>query len=254
MRRETTQKRRKPAPIFFPRFARTFPIGAPLMRHFTVCPVPLVSIAEHKSMPLVPQIARFAVVGVINTAVDLTVLNTLIAVSQRGRSGLLYSVFKATSFLVAVLNSYWLNCRWTFRQTAMQNVATRVGRFLSVSVLGLAINVGTASWVAAIAEPVRWLTRYWPSIAALAGAACGLGFNYAGYKFLVFRPPSNPANAQRSNIPHDSGDPFAPAIGNGLNCAAQRSLKGVERTWAHDQAATIPPNGTRQPPARVRLG
>ena len=66
-------------------------------------------------MKLVPQMARFAVVGVINTAVDLAVLNTLIAISHRGRSGLLYSLFKAISFLVAVLNSYWLNSRWTFR-------------------------------------------------------------------------------------------------------------------------------------------
>lgn len=63
----------------------------------------------------------FAVVGVINTAVDLTMLNTLIAVSHRGRSGLLYSVFKAISFLVAVLNSYRLNSRWMFRYSAPEN-------------------------------------------------------------------------------------------------------------------------------------
>lgn len=45
----------------------------------------------------------------------------------------------------------------------------RIGRFLSVSVLGLAINVGTASWVAVFTEPVRWLARWWPSVPALAG-------------------------------------------------------------------------------------
>jgi len=61
--------------------------------------------ARERPRNLVPQMARFAVVGVINTAVDLAVLNTLIAVSHRGRSGLLYSLFKAISFLVAVLNS-----------------------------------------------------------------------------------------------------------------------------------------------------
>lgn len=96
-------------------------------------------------MKLVPLMARFAVVGVINTAVDLAVLNTLIAISHRGSSGLLYSLFKAISFFVAVLNSYWLNSRWTFRYSAPENASTRVGRFISFSVLGLAINVGIAS-------------------------------------------------------------------------------------------------------------
>lgn len=63
-------------------------------------------------MPLTSQIARFAIVGVINTAVDLAVLKTLIALSHRGRTELLYSFFKGISFLVAVLNSYCLNSRW----------------------------------------------------------------------------------------------------------------------------------------------
>lgn len=93
------------------------------------------ALPEHDSIKLVPQISRFAVVGIINTAVDLAVLNTLIAVSHRGRSGLLYSLFKAISFLVAVLNSYWLNSRWTFRQTAAENTSMRVGRFITISVL-----------------------------------------------------------------------------------------------------------------------
>lgn len=35
-------------------------------------------VRENEHMKLVPQMARFAVVGVINTAVDLAVLNTLI--------------------------------------------------------------------------------------------------------------------------------------------------------------------------------
>ncbi len=48
--------------------------------------------------PLAGEIARFALVGVINTGVDLVILNALIAISHRGRTGLLYSLFKAISF------------------------------------------------------------------------------------------------------------------------------------------------------------
>ena len=65
------------------------------------CPVVNAVAAESNNMPLRSEIARFAFVGAINTAVDLAVLNTLIATTHRGRAGLLYSLFKAISFLVA---------------------------------------------------------------------------------------------------------------------------------------------------------
>jgi putative flippase GtrA len=189
----------------------------------------LQAVRDH--MKLVPQMARFAVVGVINTAVDLAVLNTLIAISHRGRSGLLYSLFKAISFLVAVLNSYRLNSRWTFRYSAAENTPMGVGRFISVSVLGLAINVGIASSVASFAGPVLWLAMWWPSVAALAGAACGLGFNFAGYKYLVFY-------LGRS-------EPL------GL-CSETQHRVTTGRTLARGRGASAPPNETRQSPPRVR--
>lgn len=160
---------------------------------------------ERNNMPLSSEITRFAFVGVVNTAVDLAVLNTLIVVSQSGRAGLVYSLFKAISFLAAVLNSYWMNSRWTFRKAAPQNTMMRAGRFLAISVLGLAINVGTASSVVLFVHPVRLLMRWWPSVAALAGTACGLAFNFAGYRYVVFAPrpawvrtePSAPSRASR---------------------------------------------------------
>jgi putative flippase GtrA len=73
-------------------------------------PVVNAALAGRNKMPLRSEVARFAFVGV-NTAVDLAVLNTLIATSHRGRAGLVYSLFKAISFVVAVLNSYSMNSR-----------------------------------------------------------------------------------------------------------------------------------------------
>lgn len=188
---------------------------------------------ENGHRNLAPQIARFAVVGVVNTAVDLAVLNTLIAVSHRGRSGLLYSLYKAVSFLAAVVNSYWLNSRWTFRYSPSENTPMRVGRFISVSVLGLVINVGIASWVASFAGPVRWLARWWPSVAALAGAACGLAFNFAGYKYLVFYlGRSEPIRlCSEAQDPLTTGPPLARGRGG-----------------------PTPPNETHRSPARLRSG
>lgn len=205
-------------------------------------------------MPLISQIARFAVVGVVNTAVDLAVLNSLIALSHRGRTGLLYSLFKAISFLVAVLNSYCMNSRWAFRQAAAPNAAMRMGRFLSVSVLSLAINVGTASWIAVFTEPVRWLVRWWPSVAALVGAACGLTFNFAGYKYLVFFTRPRARIGLCSDALSVSGERPVSSRNEGLEQVAQHPLRTAGRTQARDRAGTAPPNETHQPPDRVRSG
>lgn len=87
----------------------------------------------------------------------------------------------------------------------------RAGRFLSVSILGLAINVGAASWVAIFAEPLKWLARLWPSVAALAGTVCGLAFDFAGYKHLVFSPgPKIARTGFRSDTLNQRSEPFTP--------------------------------------------
>lgn len=147
--------------------------------------------SERNDINYVSQVGRFAIVGLINTGVDLAVLNGLIEMTGRGRSGILYSVFKAISFFVAMVNSYFMNSRWTFPQKILQTA--RFPRFLSVSVAGLSINVGAASFVASLTRPLTGLERFWPSIAAIVGAACGLAFNFVGYRYWVFSPHRKPA-------------------------------------------------------------
>jgi len=132
--------------------------------------------AERNDIGFVPQVVRFAIVGLMNTGIDLAVLNALIAISHRGRSGSMYSIFKAISFLVAVVNSYFMNSKWTFRQSVLES--NRFPWFLLVSVAGLVINVGASSSVASLMRPVMGLESFWPSIAAVAGAACRLAFNF----------------------------------------------------------------------------
>jgi putative flippase GtrA len=209
------------------------------------------SAAEDKAMSLVSQIARFGLVGVINTAVDLAVLNALIALSHRGHAGALYSLFKTVSFLVAMLNSYWMNSRWAFRQTTTVNPAKRLGRFSVVSILGLAINVGSASWVATSAEPVGAFARLWPSVAALAGAACGLAFNFVGYRYLVFVPRPVASKRFPSDTPGEHGKPSVLPI-NGREQAGTRALKKVGRMLSCNQARIALSTGTGQPREQFR--
>jgi putative flippase GtrA len=137
---------------------------------------------------LIVEVRRFGVVGLINTAVDLAVLNALILLTHMGRNGIWFSIFKAISFLVAVLNSYFINHSWTFARSGGERSVSQAGQFLAVSLVGAVINVSSASYVATFIAPIHGIERYWPSIAALAGTASALIFNFLGYKHIVFSP------------------------------------------------------------------
>jgi putative flippase GtrA len=132
------------------------------------------------------EIRKFGVVGLINTAVDLTVLNSLIFLTHIGRNGFWFSFFKGISFLVAVLNSYVINHSWTFGGSTGGRSAGQACQFVTVSLFGAAINISAASYVVTFISPLNGMVRYWPSVAALAGTACGLIFNFMGYKYIVF--------------------------------------------------------------------
>jgi putative flippase GtrA len=138
--------------------------------------------------PLIVEVTRFGVEGLVNTAVDLAVLNALIFLTHMGRNGIWFTIFKAISFLVAVLNSYFINQRWTFGRSGGERSVSQAGQFLAVSLLGAVINVSSASYVATFITPIHGIERFWPSIAALAGTASALIFNFLGYKHIVFSP------------------------------------------------------------------
>ncbi len=143
---------------------------------------------------LIKQVGRFAVVGVINTGVDLLVLNLLIAATRSGRSGWTFTLFSSISFLVATANSYLMNKYWTFSGAGTSNRKIEVSEFLIVSTFGLVINVTVASLVVNLIAPglfpllpfVRSHLAIWPSIGKLCGTAVGLVFNFIGYKLVVF--------------------------------------------------------------------
>jgi putative flippase GtrA len=133
------------------------------------------------------QIFRFGVVGIINTVVDLAVLNALILLTHTGQTGTMFAVFKTVAFVCAVLNSYLMNRSWTFRRAIDKHHLVEGAQFLFISLLGAVVNVGSSSYVATYMHP-RWgiHTNAWPSFAALVGTVFSLGFNFIGYKFWVF--------------------------------------------------------------------
>jgi putative flippase GtrA len=140
------------------------------------------------------QFSRFLVVGVLNTAVDLIVLNLETMLSGI-RDGAGYAVQKGISFCVAVAFSYFLNKRWTFKDDSRTGQTKQFSLFAVVSILGAVINVFAATFVVTYVKPIvnpaadsAILTdQLWVNIGALCGTAAGFLWNFLGYKFLVFR-------------------------------------------------------------------
>lgn len=136
------------------------------------------------------QAGKFVLVGILNTLIDLGVLNLLMFVTGI-TSGLGYSFFKGISFIVAVINSYILNRLWTFKGAGQENKGKEFLQFFTVSVVGFSINVGVASLIVnVIAGQFAYFgfsPKLWANIGAISATFCGMVWNFIGYKFFVFK-------------------------------------------------------------------
>lgn len=146
----------------------------------------VIASAIGKRIPVIFQVAKFGVVGVLNTLVDFGVLNIFIAVFSIS-AGMWYSVFKAASFIVAAINSYVWNKFWTFESKEKANTKEATSFFI-VSAIGFLINVISASVVVNVITPFGGASSLiWANIGALVGTLLGLAWNFVGYKFFVFK-------------------------------------------------------------------
>lgn len=137
------------------------------------------------------QILKFSSVGVLNTALDLAVLDALILVFGTGPTS--YFVCKAVAFIVAAANSYAWNKWWVFRHehTQQSRVSAREWNlFLIMSLIGLFLNSGVSSFALSFlghADPLLSPVVA-ANISALVGTLVVFSVNFTSYKFTVFQP------------------------------------------------------------------
>lgn len=133
------------------------------------------------------QLAKFILVGVLNTIIDLGVLNFLMWYFNVA-GGILYSVFKAISFVTATTNSYFWNKFWTFEKKKSKDTDKEFLQFFVVSIGGFIINVGVASFVVNSIGPQFGIApEWWANLGAIIASFAGLAWNFLGYKFIVFK-------------------------------------------------------------------
>lgn len=147
-------------------------------------------------MPSLFQLGKFIIVGSANFFVDLGVFHLVISLSGSENARTLFSLsalsittwtaFKAISFVVAITNSFLWNKFWTFQEKKTESAKSEYLSFLAVSLVGMALNTTVFSIVFSFRSGgVR--ETVWATVAAVAGTFAGLGWNFVGYKFFVFK-------------------------------------------------------------------
>ncbi|MFH1714259.1 MAG: GtrA family protein [Candidatus Nealsonbacteria bacterium] len=133
------------------------------------------------------QMAKYLLIGVMATIVDLGILNVLIFTF--GISiGIWYSVFKGISFVLATMAKYFGDKLWAFEKTGKEGMGKEFINFFLVSLVGLGFNVAIASFVVNVMGPqFNMSLNTWASVGGIAAAFGVTAWNFIGYKFFVFK-------------------------------------------------------------------
>ncbi len=131
------------------------------------------------------QILKFGAIGVLNTFIDVLVLNALVIIFQI-YAGWPVAAFNAISFSCAVVNSYFLNKYWTFSDKSGHS-RKKISQFLVISAIGALLNSGIVYMGTTFIHPVANLRGIvWVDFVKAAAILVGLVWNFFGYKMWVF--------------------------------------------------------------------
>jgi putative flippase GtrA len=134
---------------------------------------------------MVAQTVRFILVGGLNTVVDFIIFNLLAHYVFGLATPWTYFVCKSLAFVVAMMNSFFFNSRFTFKDK--QARAGVWWRFSIITIATFIISSIISTWV------FHLLQVYTSLSAIIAGNASvvvsvfiGMVTNFLGYKHFVF--------------------------------------------------------------------
>jgi len=156
---------------------------------------------DGKLKKLASQFGRFLIIGAMNTAIDLAVLNLLMWQTDIYK-GLGLIPLNAISFTIAVINSFFWNKFWTFKAPAKANseissinpvesirqTRKQFFQFVFITLVGLGINTGIVFGVATFIPSMFGLNEvFWANLAKAAATGISLIWNFTGYRMFVFK-------------------------------------------------------------------
>jgi putative flippase GtrA len=137
----------------------------------------LVSLRK-RCMDLIPELAKFGVVGLIGSVIDLGG-----AAYLHGAEGIGPMVSKAISLIAATVVTYLGSRFWTFRHRVNQALLREGMLFVALNVVGLVIAEAVIAFVS-YGLDLKHVLAY--NAASLAGTGLGTIFRYFSYKKWVF--------------------------------------------------------------------
>ena len=85
------------------------------------------------------QLFKFGAVGCLNTLIDWSVYFIILKLFP-AESVIFYTVAKGFSYLCGILNSFYFNRFWTFKDSLHENEGGRFVKFILVNMVGLGFN------------------------------------------------------------------------------------------------------------------
>ena len=143
------------------------------------------------------QMAKFAIVGVLNTLVDFAVFQSL-----NLTLGWVYAA-QVIGYTAGIINSYLWNSNWTFREQRTRSLR-EIALFLLVNVASLGVSLGMI-WLCREAFGItnEWVASWMPkllsgfikgdTVCKLIATVVAIVVNYVGNRLFVFKSKPQPA-------------------------------------------------------------
>jgi len=133
------------------------------------------------------QLAKFFLIGALFALFDLVILNFLIGYFEIAQ-GVLYSVFITISFIIANSVKYIADKYWTFKKYEKEGTRIEFTGFFIVTLIGGGIHIIIASLIVnGLGPQFGILPVVWANIGKILAITIASAWNFAGYKFLVFK-------------------------------------------------------------------
>lgn len=141
------------------------------------------------------QLAKYLLIGVLATLVDLGVLNLLMGFTGMA-TGNPFKIFKGISFLVATFSKYFGDKFWAFEKMEKEGMKKEFTVFFLVTLVGLAVNVAVAAMtvtflkangMALFGSQLVLTDKLIGNLGGIAAAVVVAVWNFIGYKFIVFK-------------------------------------------------------------------
>lgn len=144
------------------------------------------------------EMVRFAIVGIINTAIDLFILNCLLLLLPTHSTGLLV-LYNSVAYTIGALNSFLLNKYWTFHDN-QREIKAELLRFAVVNLFGLVCN-DVLLWLAAgIAHPFMMSALVWANFSKVFAIGGTAAISFLGMRLWVFAGKTRQGDKKEENF------------------------------------------------------